>query len=103
MKAPVLSPEVLDGLRLIGDPGLPAAPVPRVSGDLAQYPVRLSWRTACFRRQFDAAARRAAESDANDYLTHVHGTYGANPGRDDRPRPRSVRALRRRDQRRTAA
>ena len=33
--------------------------------------------TACFRRR-SARPASAAESDANDYLTYVHGTYGAD-------------------------
>jgi hypothetical protein len=76
VKAPVLSPEVLDGLRLVADPELPTAGMPSVSGNVPAYQPG-SHGAGVLPAQVGAAAN-AAESDANDYLRYVHATYGAD-------------------------
>jgi hypothetical protein len=77
MKRPVLTPKVLDGLRLVGDPGL-ATGLPPASRDLARY--QSGGQGNGGRPAMDPDVATAAERDANDYLKHVQDRYGAKPG-----------------------
>jgi hypothetical protein len=85
MKPPVLSPAVLDGLRRVGDPRWTAPPIS--AADMAResqpgYQASLARRTAKLKKgRFEkGTVEAAAMAEADAYLFHVRGAYGASPG-----------------------